>query len=118
MSLEAWGDEGDLGPEGYVHEEMHQELQEHFDELLYLLIVMRNQANFMIEAHLPRGATESHDDAEVRWVLEHHLNVARKARRSATFGTEQREKLLQREEMLREEFAARGWPFPPAGSNP
>lgn len=33
MSLEAWGDEGDIGPEGYVTEEVYQELEAERDRL-------------------------------------------------------------------------------------
>ena len=37
MSLEAWGDEGDVGPEGYVTEELYDELKDTLREAIKLL---------------------------------------------------------------------------------
>ena len=37
MSIEAWGDEGDVGPEGYVTEEHYDELKAAYDRAILAL---------------------------------------------------------------------------------
>ena len=69
MSLEAWGDEGDTGMDGYVTDEIHQEAVDEGKEALRLLLQVRHHIR-VAAGILGRG-----DRADTQMNLQHTYGI-------------------------------------------